>query len=189
MTIQQFEEHVKGFAASDVFSKDELILNFAIGLAGETGELIDLVKKHLFHGQEFNREKFVLEAGNCLFYWVALMQKLGFGEEAVGSYNDYLWVSGFSSPVRKSPASLSLKLSTRAGHIAQLIDGVGQGLVIDPKSIELFDLYIETWFALLKFFSITPEEAMRANESKLQNRHQGKSFDRAAAIRNKPLED
>lgn len=38
------------------------------GLAGETGEFIDLVKKTKFQGKEFDREKAIKELGDVLFY-------------------------------------------------------------------------------------------------------------------------
>lgn len=43
-------------------------VNFAFGLAGETGEIIDCLKKHLFHGHELDREKLKIELGDLLWY-------------------------------------------------------------------------------------------------------------------------
>lgn len=42
--------------------------NFAFGLAGETGEVIDCLKKHLFHGHPLDREKLKIELGDLLWY-------------------------------------------------------------------------------------------------------------------------
>lgn len=39
--------------------KKELILNAAMGLCGESGEVIDLVKKHLFQGHDLDDEKLI----------------------------------------------------------------------------------------------------------------------------------
>lgn len=38
------------------------------GLLGETGEVIDLLKKELFHGRAIPREKYLEELGDMLFY-------------------------------------------------------------------------------------------------------------------------
>lgn len=42
--------------------------NFAFGLAGETGEVIDCLKKHLFHGHPLDREKLKIELGDVMWY-------------------------------------------------------------------------------------------------------------------------
>lgn len=48
--------------------KKELILNAAMGLCGESGEVIDLVKKHLFQGHELDDEKLIKELGDVAWY-------------------------------------------------------------------------------------------------------------------------
>ena len=48
--------------------KKELILNAAMGLCGESGEVIDLVKKHLFHGHDLDDEKLIKELGDVAWY-------------------------------------------------------------------------------------------------------------------------
>lgn len=53
-------------------------INAALGLAGEVGEAVELVKKAYFHGKELNREKLRDELGDVLFYldWLASLQGL-----------------------------------------------------------------------------------------------------------------
>lgn len=46
-----------------------------LGLAGECGELIDLVKKERYHGHPFNREKLLNEAGDILFYLSDILRR------------------------------------------------------------------------------------------------------------------
>ncbi len=58
----------------------------ALGLGGESGEVIDLIKKILFHGKPFteeNRNKLVDEAGDILWYWMNLCIALGADGEVV----------------------------------------------------------------------------------------------------------
>ena len=44
----------------------------ALGLAGEAGEVVELVKKHLYHGADLNVEKLQDELGDVLFYLALL---------------------------------------------------------------------------------------------------------------------
>jgi len=49
-----------------------------LGLAGETGELVDLHKKHLFKSSaRISREQYLDELGDVLFYVAILAHQLG----------------------------------------------------------------------------------------------------------------
>jgi NTP pyrophosphatase (non-canonical NTP hydrolase) len=60
-------------------ASDRLLLNGVMGLCGEAGECIDIVKKHIFQGHALNRDKLIDEAGDCLWYLAALASGLGIG--------------------------------------------------------------------------------------------------------------
>lgn len=49
----------------------------AMGLAGEAGEAVDLLKKHLFHGHALDRDKLVKELGDVLWYAAVLSEMAG----------------------------------------------------------------------------------------------------------------
>ena len=49
-------------------SKRDVLLNGVMGLCGESGECIDLVKKHLHQGHELDREKLSKELGDVAWY-------------------------------------------------------------------------------------------------------------------------
>ena len=49
-------------------SKQEVLLNGVMGLCGESGEAIDIVKKHLFHGHPLDQEALVKELGDIAWY-------------------------------------------------------------------------------------------------------------------------
>lgn len=40
----------------------------ALGLAGECGEVVELIKKHLYHGAELKEDRLREELGDLLFY-------------------------------------------------------------------------------------------------------------------------
>ena len=49
-------------------TKEDVLLNGVMGLCGEAGETIDLVKKHLHQGHELDREKLAAELGDVAWY-------------------------------------------------------------------------------------------------------------------------
>lgn len=51
--------------------------NYSMGLAGEAGELIDILKKHIYQGHDLNEDDLILELGDILFYIVAIANILG----------------------------------------------------------------------------------------------------------------
>lgn len=66
----------------------EELKNYAMGLAGETGEVVDILKKHFFHGKELDRQDLMLELGDVLFYLVAMMNVLGEDVDLVALNNN-----------------------------------------------------------------------------------------------------
>ena len=52
----------------------KLIINGAMGLCGESGEVIDLIKKCCFQGHELNFDKIVEELGDVLWYVAILCE-------------------------------------------------------------------------------------------------------------------
>ena len=49
-------------------SKQEALINSVMGLCGESGEAIDLVKKWLAQGHELDKKRFVKELGDIAWY-------------------------------------------------------------------------------------------------------------------------
>jgi NTP pyrophosphatase (non-canonical NTP hydrolase) len=47
-----------------------------LGLAGEAGELSELIKKFVFHQHGFNKDAFKKELGDVLWYLTAICSKL-----------------------------------------------------------------------------------------------------------------
>lgn len=66
---------------------DVMISWNAIGLAGETGEVCDLVKKGIYHQQGIDREKIKKELGDVLWYLSAIASNLGFSLDEVAQTN------------------------------------------------------------------------------------------------------
>ena len=49
-------------------SKADILLNGLMGLCGESGEAIDLLKKHLHQGHPLDKEKLAKELGDIAWY-------------------------------------------------------------------------------------------------------------------------
>lgn len=60
----------------------------ALGLAGETGEYVDIIKKHLFHGKPLDRDHALAELGDVLWYLMYAADTLGSSLEEVATIND-----------------------------------------------------------------------------------------------------
>ena len=67
MTINEYQRLAMTTLNPELSRKDVLI-NGVMGLCGESGEAIDLVKKWLAQGHELDREKLAKELGDVAWY-------------------------------------------------------------------------------------------------------------------------
>lgn len=63
------------------------LLHAAIGIAGESGELLDAVRKLFFEGQPLDRENVIEELGDLCFYLEAACQAIGVTREEIEELN------------------------------------------------------------------------------------------------------
>lgn len=59
-----------------------------LGLAGEVGELVDHIKKHLFHGHSLDKDYAKKEMGDVLWYLTALASEMGLRLGDIMAAND-----------------------------------------------------------------------------------------------------
>lgn len=64
------------FTRNKAIGKTEEVLNYALGLAGECGEVVDIIKKIVFHGKSYEPSDLLLELGDVLYYLCALCNVL-----------------------------------------------------------------------------------------------------------------
>ena len=80
---------------------EERLAVFALGVAGEAGEVADLVKKVVGHGHPLDRQKLIKELGDVLWYVSVLTSMLGVELEEVAITNiaklQARYPSGFST--------------------------------------------------------------------------------------------
>ena len=67
MKINEYQELAMRTLNQKLDKKDVLI-NGVMGLCGEAGEAIDIVKKHLAQGHELDKEKLIKELGDVAWY-------------------------------------------------------------------------------------------------------------------------
>ena len=67
MTINEYQK-LAMTTLNPALSEKEVLLNGVMGLCGESGEAIDIVKKHLAQGHELDREALINELGDVAWY-------------------------------------------------------------------------------------------------------------------------
>ena len=67
MTVNEYQKLAMTTLNPELNKKDVLI-NAVMGLCGESGETIDIVKKHLFQGHTLDQEKLKKELGDIAWY-------------------------------------------------------------------------------------------------------------------------
>ena len=85
-----WEEYSLGAARTipaDPTDDERRLVNFALGVAGEAGEVADLIKKHVFHQHDLDPERLIEELGDVLWYVAALARTLDVALEDVARQN------------------------------------------------------------------------------------------------------
>lgn len=83
-----FDDYQK--ATYDLISEQgrkDMVLNGVLGLAGESGECCDLVKKNRFQGHDLDPDRLIEEIGDVLWYVAETASGLGISLEEVARRN------------------------------------------------------------------------------------------------------
>jgi len=187
--LQEFDDHVRGFAESKELSDRDLLANFTIGLSGEAGEVTDALKKHLYHGDLFNRVNLIKEAGDLAWYWFALMQRLECDRILIARQTQLTLIEFADAPI-VLPRS-ALYLSSETGRMSQvMLNHLFNEESLDRKEAQItMQCIFHILLCILKYFDIPLEVVLKANIEKLRSRHGGTAFNREAQRLNKALEE
>ena len=71
LLADEYQDEVRRTASADL-PYPMMQCMFALGVAGEAGEVADMIKKHVGHGHTLDKIKLVKELGDVLWYVVAL---------------------------------------------------------------------------------------------------------------------
>ena len=86
MTIHEYQQLAMTTLNPELSEKDVLI-NGVMGLCGESGEAIDIVKKWLAQGHELDKEKLAKELGDICWYLAETATALGLSLEDIMAAN------------------------------------------------------------------------------------------------------
>lgn len=67
LTVSEYQQLAMS-SLNPALSRKDVLLNGVMGLCGESGEAIDLVKKHLFQGHTLDKKKLAEELGDIAWY-------------------------------------------------------------------------------------------------------------------------
>ena len=67
MTINEYQD-LAMCTLNPALGKKDVLINGVMGLCGESGEVIDIVKKHLAQGHELDRDSLIKELGDVAWY-------------------------------------------------------------------------------------------------------------------------
>ena len=76
MNINAYQKEAMTLLNPDI-PKEDVLLNALMGLCGESGEAIDLLKKHRFQGHALDRDKMIKELGDVAWYLAEAATGLG----------------------------------------------------------------------------------------------------------------
>ena len=86
MTINEYQK--EALRTESGMSKEwPRILNGLMGLNGEAGEAIDILKKYLFQGHQFEREHMAKELGDAAWYLAISADAIGYDLETILQMN------------------------------------------------------------------------------------------------------
>jgi len=66
MDMRKYQEEAR--RTSNTKNREDKLLNAALGLSGEVGEVVDHIKKWKFQGHELNKKEIIEELGDVLWY-------------------------------------------------------------------------------------------------------------------------
>src|SRR6476661_5074518 len=86
MTMEEYEQ-LAARTQNPALQRDQRLLDAAAGLAEEAGEVLGLVRKHLFMGHQLDSARVTTELGDALWCLTAAAGALGVSLEAVAAAN------------------------------------------------------------------------------------------------------
>lgn len=87
MTINEYQKEAMRTASGIDYENNGMLINAALGLCGEGGEVADIVKKATFQGHKLDKEHIAKELGDVAWYLAVGAQAIGYDLETVFQMN------------------------------------------------------------------------------------------------------
>lgn len=88
MTLNEYQaEAMRTANRTATAHEDNLLLNGVMGLNGEAGEVIDMVKKMLFQGHTLDKDHMAKELGDCLWYLAVAAKGIEYDLDTIAEMN------------------------------------------------------------------------------------------------------
>lgn len=90
MTSNDYQQRALYFKAVSNFNitgESTRLLEGVMGMAGEAGECVELLKKHLFQGHDLDREHMAKEIGDVAWYVALAADALGYSLDEIMRMN------------------------------------------------------------------------------------------------------
>ena len=105
MNAQDYRREIDRTMNEELTFKEKLSM-LGMGIAGEAGEIVDSLKKVVYHGHELDREDLVKELGDLLWYITHLMKCFEITDEEVREKNiaklRERYIEGFSEEASRN---------------------------------------------------------------------------------------
>jgi len=105
MDAQQYRKEIDRTMNDELTPRAKLSM-LGLGIAGEAGELVDSIKKHVYHGHEMDIEDLTKELGDLDWYITHLKKHFGITDEEVREKNiaklRKRYAEGFSEEASKN---------------------------------------------------------------------------------------
>lgn len=87
MTINEYQIEAMRTASGTNYEHNGMLINAALGLCGEGGEVADIVKKATFQSHELNVEHVAKELGDVAWYLAVGARAIGYDLETILQMN------------------------------------------------------------------------------------------------------
>lgn len=101
----RYREAIDRTMNKDLTEKEKLSM-LALGIAGEAGEIVDIIKKIVYHGHELDKEELIKELGDLEWYLQHLKKHYNISDDVVRFQNimklNRRYENGFSEEASKN---------------------------------------------------------------------------------------